>query len=205
MNRLLSAVMPAKACPERRRRAGIQGLALVLALGAGVAPATVPDDSLYQLAMPLTDQAGKPAALDLARGSPVLVTMFYGSCPHVCPMLISTMQRLERELPEASRGRLRVLMVSLDPERDTPAKLAEVAARHGVDLRRWTLARAGPKDVRRLAAALNIQYRQLPDGEFNHSTVITLLDAQGRIQKQTSSLLRLDPEFAAVLKAATRR
>jgi len=199
MNRLLSAVMPAKA--------GIQRLALVLALGAGVAPAAapvIPEDSLYQLAMPLTDQAGKPATLDLARGHPVLVTMFYGSCPHICPMLISTMQRFERELPEANRGRLRVLMVSLDPERDTPAKLAEVAARHGVDLRRWTLAHAEAKDVRRLAAALNIQYRQLPDGEFNHSTVITLLDAQGRIQKQTSSLLRLDPEFAAALKAATR-
>jgi len=183
-------------------------LAAMLALlcAAGVAPAAapaIPGDSLYQFAIPLTDQAGKPATLDLARGHPVMVTMFYGSCPHVCPMLISTMQRLERELPEASRGRLRVLMVSLDPERDTPAKLAEVAARHGADLRRWTLARAGPKDVRRLAAALNIQYRQLPDGEFNHSTVITLLDAQGRIRKQTSSLLRLDPEFAGALKAAT--
>ena len=185
-------------------------LAVMLALlcAAGVAPAAapvIPEDSLYQLAMPLADQAGRPATLDLARGHPVMVTMFYGSCPHVCPMLISTLQRLERELPDASRARLRVLMVSLDPQRDTPAKLSEVAARHGVDLARWTLARAEPQDVRRLAAALNIQYRQLPDGEFNHSTVITLLDAQGRIQKQTSSLLRLDPEFTAALHAATRR
>ena len=181
-------------------------LSLLCVAGAvPAAPSAIPDDSLYQLAMPLTDQAGKPATLDLARDHPVLITMFYGSCPHVCPMLISTMQRLERELPEANRGRLRVLMVSLDPERDTPAKLTEVAARHRVDLARWTLARAEPKDVRRLAAALNIQYRQLPDREFNHSTVITLLDAQGRIRKQTSSLLRLDPEFAGALKAATRK
>ena len=59
--------------------------------------------------------------------------------------------------------------------------------------------------MRRLAAALNIQYRQLPDGEFNHSTVITLLDAQGRIQKQSSSLLRLDPELQAALARATAR
>jgi protein SCO1/2 len=74
-----------------------------------------------------------------------------------------------------------------------------------VDLARWTFANAPADDVRRLAAALNIQYRQLPDGEFSHSTVITLLDAQGRMAKQTSSLLRLEPEFGAALEKATRR
>ncbi|MGH8481197.1 MAG: SCO family protein [Nevskiaceae bacterium] len=195
MNRL---VMPAKA--------GIQGLLLTILLcAAGSAVPATPGDSLYQMQVPLTNQADKPVKLDLHAGSPVLVTMFYGSCPHVCPMLISTIQRYELELPEKSRGHLRVLLVSLDPERDTPAKLAEVAQRHRVDLSRWTLARAEPKDVRRLAAALNIQYRQLPDGEFNHSTIITLLDAQGRMVKQTSSLLRLEPEFTGALKVAAGR
>jgi protein SCO1/2 len=119
-------------------------------------------------------------------------------------MLISTIQRFELGLPEANRKRLRVLMVSLDPERDTPAKLTEVAQRHRVDAARWTMARAEAGDVRRLAAALGIQYRQLPDGEFNHSTVITLLDPQGRLVKQTSALLRLEPEFTAALEAATK-
>ena len=179
-------------------------LALALAGTAAAAPA-VPEDSLYQLAVPLTDQAGRPGKLDVYAGQPVLVTMFYGSCPHVCPMLISTIQRYELELPEASRGRLRVLLVSLDPERDTPAKLLEVGQRHRVDPSRWTLARADAHDVRRLAAALNIQYRQLPDGEFSHSTIITLLDRQGRIQRQTSSLMRLDADFTTALKAATKR
>jgi protein SCO1/2 len=178
--------------------------ALMLAVGS-TAAAPVPGDSLYQMQVPLTDQGGKAVKLDLYAGHPVLVTMFYGSCPHVCPMLISTIQRYELELPEASRGRLRVLMVSLDPARDTPAKLTEVAQRHRADLSRWTFARTGPDHVRRLAAALNIQYRELPDGEFSHSTVITLLDPQGRLQKQTSSMLRLDAEFSAVLKTATAK
>lgn len=180
-------------------------MAAILFLFAAVATAAVPGDSLYQLSLPLTDQSGKAVSLDLYAGGPVLVTMFYGSCPHVCPMLIATAQRYERELPEAGRKRLRVLMVSLDPDRDTPAKLTEVAQRHRVDLARWTLARAGADDVRRLAAALGIQYRKLPDGEFSHATVITLLDAQGRIVKQTSGLLRPDAEFSAALEHATKR
>ena len=180
-------------------------LALVLLGAASPAAAAVPEDSVYQLQVPLTDQAGKPAPLDVHAGHPVLVTMFYGSCPHVCPMLISTIQRYELELPAASRGRLRVLLVSLDPARDTPARLTEVAQRHRVDLARWTFARTEPDHVRRLAAALGIQYRQLPDGEFSHSTVISLLDAQGRIVRQTSSMLRLDAEFIGALEKAAKR
>lgn len=180
-------------------------LALLAAWGAAAAAAPVaPEDSLYQLALPLTDQAGKPARLDLYSGGPVLVTMFYGSCPHVCPMLISTIQRYELELTDAGRARVRVLLVSIDPDRDTPAKLTEVAQRHRVDSARWTLSRADARDVRRLAAALNIQYRQLPDGDFSHSTVITLLDGTGRIVRQTSSLLRPDEEFRKALEAAVR-
>lgn len=180
-------------------------MAAILFLFAAAVAAAVPGDSLYQLDLPLTDQSGKAVSLDLYAGGPVLVTMFYGSCPHVCPMLIATVQRYEGELPEAGRKRLRVLMVSLDPDRDTPAKLTEVAQRHRVDLARWTLARAGADDVRRLAAALGIQYRKLPDGEFSHATVITLLDPQGRIVKQTSGLLRPDAEFGEALEHATKR
>jgi len=182
-------------------------LALLLGLAPALAaaPSPPPGDSVYQLSLALTDQGGTPAALERYRGKPVLISMFYGSCPHVCPMLIATIQRYERELPEAQRKKLRVLMVSIDPARDTPAKLTEVAARHRVDLARWTLARTDAASVRKLAAVLNIQYRQLPDGEFNHSTVITLLDAEGRPLRQTSSLLRPDAEFSAALTAATRR
>jgi len=182
-------------------------LALFLAwapfLGVGAAFAATPGDSVYQLQAQLEDQAGAKVGLDCYRGQPVVISMFYGSCPHVCPMLISTIQRYERELPEAQRGQLRVLMVSIDPKRDNPAHLAEVAARHRVDASRWTLARTDAASVRKLAAVLNIQYRELPDGEFNHSTVITVLDREGRPVRATSSMLRPDAEFSAALKAAT--
>lgn len=176
---------------------------LLLACVITSAQAATPGDSIYQLNIPLTDQSAAATTLDRYRGQPVVISMFYGSCPHVCPMLISTIQRYERELPEARRGRLRVLMVSIDPQRDTPARLAEVAGRHRVDGKRWTLARADAAAVRKLAAALNIQYRELPDGEFNHSTVLTLLDPSGRIVRQTSSMGKPDAEFSDALKAAT--
>jgi protein SCO1/2 len=179
-------------------------LALLLALAApaaGAVPAT-PGDSLYVMNLALTDQAGASTGLDRYRGSPVLVSLFYSACPNACPLLISAIQRFERELPEARRGRLRVLLVSLDPDGDTVDKLAEVAARHHADPARWTFARTDPRSVRKLAAALGIQYRRQPNGSFNHSTVITLLDPAGRPLARTVQLLRPDEKFQAALAQA---
>jgi protein SCO1 len=167
--------------------------------------AELPGDSIYQLQAPLTTQDAKPVGLDVHRGQPVLVSMFYASCPHVCPTLIHSIGRMEAQLTEAQRKRLRVLLISVDPERDTPAALAELAKKHGADLSRWTFARTPESSVRQVAAVLGIQYRKLPDGEFNHSSVITLLDADGRAVTRTSMIGRLDEDFVKQLRSASAR
>jgi protein SCO1/2 len=160
--------------------------------------------SLYQLELTLTDQSARVRDFDLYRGQPTLVTMFYGSCPMACPLLIDTVRAIESTLTPQERARVRVLMVSVDPERDTPEALAALARQRRIDLQRWTLARADANDVRMLAAALNIQYRRLPNGEYNHTSVISLLGADGRMLQQTSVLGRAEPEFVAALKSALR-
>jgi protein SCO1/2 len=135
--------------------------------------------SLYSLHPQLVDQDGHPISLDVFRGHPVLVTMFYGSCRFACPMLISEVRRIEASLPPAARADLRVLLVSFDPDRDTPAALRAIADRMALDTSRWRLATAPGGDVRVLAAALGIQYRRLDNGEFMHSSVITALGRDG--------------------------
>lgn len=161
----------------------------------GSAPA-----SLYQLKLKLTDQSGEAQPLDIYRGSPVLIAMFYGSCPMACPLLIDTVRATENALTRDERARVRVLLVSVDPERDTPQALAKLAKERRIDLNRWTLARASAGDVRMLAAALNIQYRKLPTGEYNHTSVITLLNSNGEIDRQATTLTRADAEFVAAVR-----
>jgi len=141
---------------------------------------------------------------DRNAGRPTLVSMFYASCPHVCPMLVASIDTLERELDPAARARLRVLMVSVDPS-DAPRRLAEVVARHRLDLGRWTLARTSADEVRTVAAALSVRYRQLPDGEYSHSTVLVLLAPDGRPLARTEQVMDPPPEFRAALRAATAR
>jgi protein SCO1/2 len=160
--------------------------------------------SLYELELQLTDQASRARALDLYRGQHTLVTLFYGSCPMACPLLIDTLRATENAMTPQERARVRVLMVSVDPERDTPQALAALAQQRRIDPERWTLARADANDVRLLAAALNIQYRRLPNGEYNHTSVITLLAPDGRMVKQTSVLGRADEEVVGALRTAMR-
>jgi protein SCO1/2 len=135
------------------------------------------------------------------QGSPVLVSMFYSSCEMVCPVLFETVAQTVKLLPAPAQERIRILMVTFDPDRDTVAVLKETAAKHGCD-RHWSLVRGSNADVRQIAAALNVQYRRLPSGEFNHSTSVLLLDAQGRITRCSGSLGAVDPALVSALRQA---
>jgi protein SCO1 len=184
-----------------RLRLLIASLAFLLT-SAVCASADVPPDSVYQLHARLTTQTAATAGLDLHRGHPTLITMFYGSCPAACPMLITAMQVYESQLDESAQAQLRVLLVSFDAPRDTPQQLERVAKLHHADATRWAFASAAEPDARRIAALLGISYRHLPGGEFDHSLLITLLDSDGRVVASTTKLVG-DQEFQARLRAAT--
>jgi protein SCO1/2 len=185
----------------RRRFASTLGApACMPALAAGGA-AALPGDSVYQLRATLTDHHGRAFELASLRGAPVLVTMFYTSCEMVCPMLFETIRFTLDALPVAQRSGARVLMVSFDPARDTVPVLAQTARTRGCD-ERWTLARCDERTAREIAAALGLQYRRLDSGEFNHSSTIELLDADGRIAARTGRLGSVDPAFVKAIGQA---
>jgi protein SCO1/2 len=157
--------------------------------------------TLYDLRESLTDQDGQAVGLDVHRGSKVLVTMFYSGCQATCPLIIDTLRAVERKLDARQRSQLRVLLISFDPEHDTSEVLRELAATRRIDTRRWTLARTDAAAVRRIAAALDIAYRKLPEGQISHANVITVLGNQGEILARSTELGSAD----AVLLEALRK
>jgi protein SCO1 len=189
-------------------KTSILGCALLLASGGAWAqtrqPAHTtleagqvdPGSSVYQLDTELTDQNGQKVKLATFRGKPVLITMFYGYCPHACPMLMAKLKRIEATLTPEARASLRVVLVSLDPKRDTPESLKKLAQVHGVDGSRWSLLWTREENVQEIAAVLGIKYRALPNGEMNHSSLITLLDREGVIDQRFDGL---DNEMDAVV------
>ena len=181
------------------------GLSLCLWLlaalpAAGADPKPLPGNSVYQLQARLLDQAGRPVQWRDLRGKPRIATMFYSNCPYMCPLIIETGKGIDRALTPAERSRLGVVMVSLDPKRDTPAALA---AKRKLDGKRWQLLQPRPQDLRAIAGVLQVRYRALADGEFNHTSVLVLLDAEGRVLARSETMgPRPDPEFLAAVRKA---
>ncbi len=147
-----------------------------------------PEASLFDLTIELTDQKGTRFSLDELRGHPTVVSMFYADCPFVCPTLISDVRRLEEKLSGKARSEVRVLLVSFDTERDTPERLAALMRERRLDGARWRLARGSEDHVRELAAALDIKYRRLVDGNYNHSSAVILLRADGTVATRSEGL-----------------
>ena len=175
-------------------------LLAVLFGGSAAAATPLPGDSVYNLPVQLTTQDGRQQMLAARRGRPQLVTMFYTSCQMVCPMIIDSLRLTRNALDPATRAKIDLLAVSFDPAKDDVATLKSYAEKRKLDPRIWTLARAEPAQVRQLSGVLGLQYRQLPDGEFNHSSELILLDAEGRIAARTTLIGRLDPAFVKAIE-----
>ncbi len=164
----------------------------------------LPRDSVYQLPLKLTDQDGNLREWRSFRGKPRLVSMFYTSCPYICPLIIDAGKAVERSLTPKQLQQLGIVLISMDPARDTAAVLKETAAKRRLDTTRWSLVAPPLADVREIAAVLGIRFRQLADGEFNHTTALVLLDADGRVLARTEQMgSKSDPEFLDAVRRAT--
>ena len=122
------------------------------------------------------------------RGHWTLVFLGFTACPDVCPTTLLDLAAAQKQwesLPEATRPRL--LLVSVDPERDTPQRLGDYARAFHPD----TLAATGDlPSLEKLATALGFVFRKAPGETFDtnpddysvdHSANLAVLDAQGRL------------------------
>lgn len=139
--------------------------------------------SLYQLDAKWTDDAGQAVSLAALRGRPVVLAMFFASCEYACPILVNDMQRLRAALPADVREKIRLVLVSFDTARDTPAALKAYRERLSLDAA-WTLLRGDAVAVQDLAMLLGVKFKQDARGQFAHSNLFTLLNTEGEVVHQ---------------------
>lgn len=186
---------------------------LLLGLALGIVPAAhasdapaadptaLPGQSLYHLPIALTDQHGQTVEWVSLRGRPQLVSMFYGNCHLMCPLILENAKAVQKQLPADQHKQLQVTMLTLDPVRDTPAALAEVAQRHRAP-DEWLFLRPAEDEVRAIANLLEIRYRFREDGSINHTSVLVLLDAEGRVRARSEvEGIAPDPKLVASIQA----
>lgn len=129
-------------------------------------------------AMALVDQHGGTVTLDQFLGRPVLVTFAFAHCETVCPLVVSDVTTAAARLIDRSPV---VLVVTLDPWRDTPARLPAIVS----DWRLTGDARALSGEPRVVEQALNAwripRTRNERTGDITHPSLVYVINPAGRI------------------------
>lgn len=150
----------------------------------------VSDLSIYNLESTWIDTSGQEIRLVDLRGDVVLVAMVYSSCKAACPRIVTDMKQIRAGL-ESIDG-LRFVLVSMDPEVDTPERLKEYAVESKLD-EHWELLHGDPEDVMELALLLGVKYRKTSETDYAHSNIISVLSRDGEVVHQQEGL-GIDPE-----------
>jgi len=156
--------------------------------------------SLFHLGSAWTDHRGEPFTLPALRGRLSVFVMFYGDCTTACPLLVKAAEEIEAALPVEARGQVEFVMVTFATEADTPGRLREYARSKGLDREPWRWLVGTPLQTRQLATLLGVQYRDLGNGAFAHSNVVTVLDGGGVPIARLEGLgVALDPAVEVIL------
>ena len=153
---------------------------------AGDAPAL--DDFGAVPDFALVSQTGDSVRLADLRDQVWVADFIFTNCASTCPMMTTQLQRLERAL--AGQSGFRLVSFSVDPERDTPEKLAEYAAGYGARPERWLFLTGDKHGIRRLSiegfhlAVDDPSPEEVARGAeaVLHSTRLVLVDGDGRIR-----------------------
>lgn len=141
----------------------------------------------------LTERSGRPVSLQDLRGHVWVADFFYTDCTGLCRNLSQQMARLAEKTTRWPDVRL--VSISVDPERDTPQVLRAYAATYNADPERWLFLTGSRKAVERvvqrnflLAMSENPDPAAAPQDRITHSSRLVLIDAAGRIRHYYDAL-----------------
>jgi protein SCO1 len=131
----------------------------------------------------LTGPGGKPVSLSDFKGKLVVLYFGYTYCPDVCPTTLAELAQAMRKLGKKA-DQVQVVMVTVDPDRDTPEHLAEYLAYFNPT---FVGLSGTPEQIAAAAAAYGIYYHKnegTPASGYtvDHTATLTALDEQGQVR-----------------------
>jgi protein SCO1/2 len=133
---------------------------------------------------PLTDARSRALSLHDLRGKPLILSLVYTSCYHICPMTIRHLSKVVEKARDAlGEDSFNVALLGFDAQYDNPRAMLHFAEKQGVADAKWRLLSADPDAVNALTEELGFAFFPSPNG-FDHIVQATILDADGRIYRQ---------------------
>lgn len=164
-----------------------------LAVSQGAIGATLGDHTFR-------DVAGQSFDLRSLRGKPLVISLIYTSCHHVCPLItrhVAASVEIAREALGADS--FSVVTIGFDWQVDTPDRMRMYAAAKGIDVPGWHFLSGDAASVQALSDDVGFQFYRSAKG-FDHLSQTTIVDANGAVYRQVYGEDFDAPAFVEPLK-----
>ncbi len=147
----------------------------------------ISDESLFNITSDWKTQDNKSIKIQSFQGKIIIAAMVFTHCEGACPRIVADIQRIEKSFTPEELKNIQFLLISMDPERDTPERCTEFAKEYKLNPN-WTLISSTDDATIEMENVLNVKVKKLSGGGFDHSNTIHIIDQQGLISFQQNGL-----------------
>ena len=141
--------------------------------------------SIFNLTSKWKTQNNETIELKDLKGDVLVMVMIYTSCQAACPRLVADMRNISKKVNQKN---VKYVLVSIDPEIDTPKRLKEFAIENEMDSEKWVFLQGSIDDVREFSNVLAVKYKQISPIDFSHSNIISIFNQKGVLYHQQEGL-----------------
>ena len=137
---------------------------------------TISEESIFNLTSKWKTEEGNEIELAELKGKVLVMVMIYTTCKVACPRLVADMSAIANQVPKDREQEVQYVLVSIDPENDTPEKLKKFAIEKNMDGEEWTFLQGNVHTVQEFANVLSVKYKQIAPMDFSHSNIISVFE-----------------------------
>ena len=146
--------------------------------------------SIFVLDSKWQNQDGQELQLKDLKGKNLVVVMIFTSCKTACPILVADMRKIASKIEPKKLKETTMLLISIDPENDTPEVLKAYAKEQKMEGEPWMFLRSDKESVRELANVLAVKYKKISPIVFSHSNIITVFNKNGEMVNQVEGTVK---------------
>lgn len=148
----------------------------------------------------LTTKDGRQLRMSELRGQPLVLSLIYTSCFHICPTLTAELARAVDVAREAlGENGFTVITVGFDVANDTPTRMAAFARERNIEDPNWYFVSTDSESIERLAQDIGFRYERRGGG-FDHLTMTSVIDQNGVLYRQIYGVQVTAPALVEPLK-----
>jgi protein SCO1/2 len=159
-----------------------------------------PESSIYNLESSWLNQKNERLFLKDLNGKIVISAMVFTHCESACPRIVSDLQRIEKSFTSEELSQVQFVLISMDPARDTPERFLSFIKEYQIN-NNWICVSSSEEATMEIANVLNVRFKKLSDGGFDHSNIIHVLDQEGNLVFQQNGLEQDSKELTNKVKS----